>query len=157
MLHCESGGLVPRVHTPYQPPAEYDFVVTFSQERLRNGVSLIMPNRNGETFYWCVGSRRGAEHGLSVDGKNVEVKLPMGREVRAGTYHTAVVQVRRNEVRALLDGKEVLRRKTDFKDLKTDGWRKMKDNTVLSVACDDPTVFTAVRVIEIRGTGKRVR
>jgi hypothetical protein len=67
------------------------------------------------------------------------------------------VQVRRSEIRALLDGKEVLHCKTDFKDLKTDGWRKMKDNSVLSVDCDDPTVFTAVRVIEVRGAGKRTR
>ena len=45
-----SGSFVPRVQFPYQPPQEYDYVVTFLQPGLRNGISLIMPNPNGGSF-----------------------------------------------------------------------------------------------------------
>jgi hypothetical protein len=42
-LRCKEGNFVPRVQIPYQPPQEYDFIVTFSQPELRNGISMIMP------------------------------------------------------------------------------------------------------------------
>ena len=140
---------------PYQPPEEYDFIVKFSQQRLRNGISLIMPNpKKGGSFYWCVGSGDGASHTLSVDPITTR-QLP--EAVAAKNEYTAVVQVRRTYVKCLLNGKEVVQHKTNFSDLTSDDWRKLKDATVLAVACDDPAVFHQVRVIEISGKGKRTR
>ena len=40
VLHCNDGSFVPRIKIPYRPPEEYDFIVTFSQPGLRNGISL---------------------------------------------------------------------------------------------------------------------
>src|SRR5262249_30985523 len=49
-LHCNDMHFVPRIQIPYQPAEEYDFIVTFSQPKPRNGVNLIMPNRQGGWF-----------------------------------------------------------------------------------------------------------
>ncbi len=153
-LHCNDFSNVPRIQFPYQPPEEYDFVVTFSQPILRNGISLIIPNPRGGSFFWALGYAGGWRYGLH--GQNLKdegLTMPLG----LNKAHTTVVQVRRNGVKALLDGKVVMEHKTDFRDLGCDNYREIPDTTLLAVACDDPTVFHYVRVVEITGAGKKVR
>jgi hypothetical protein len=153
VLRCDDQHMVPRIQVPYRPPQEYDFTVTFEQPALRNGISLIMPNPNGGTFFWYVG-RQGGEYGFSSERRNAEGR---GAPVQTNVPHTTVVQVRRDGVRAYLNGPVAVEHRTDFRDLKSDRWRQVKDETVLAVACDDPTVFHAVRIAEITGQGQRTR
>jgi hypothetical protein len=152
ILQCTSGGFVPRIQIPYQPPAEYDFVVMFSQRELRNGISLIMPNPNGGAYYWYVGIDSG-EYGF---GGNPGKKGPGVFYIKPDTFYTTIVEVRRDGVRALVNGKLLLDHK-HFRDLGVDNWRSMPDTKVLGVACDDPTVFHYVRVLEISGKGTKTR
>lgn len=159
-LHCKDIGAVPRVEIPYQPPAEYDFIVAFSQPNLRNGISLIMPKpQGGASYFWHIGSgdfgTPGCRYGFGAQPNGVEAKL--AGLIKPNTMYTTVVQVRRDRLRATLDGKELMNFQTDFAKLETDNWRTMRDPTVLGVACDDPTVFHQIRVVEITGAGKRVR
>jgi hypothetical protein len=107
----------------YRPPAEYDFVVAFWQQELRNGISLVMPNPNGGSFFWFFGNDEGAGYGFHAR-PNKEGRQP--GLIKAQTIHTTVVQVRKGSVRALVDGKELMRLETDFHDL----------------ACDDCDAFT---------------
>jgi len=153
-LHCPEGNFVPRIQIPYQPPEEYDFLVTFSQPGLRNGISLIMPNPNGGSFFWFLGSNGGTDYGFASN-PNKEGRVP--GLIQPNTAYTTTVQVRRTGVKGLLDGKELLSHQTNFRDLTCDGWRTIPDTRLLAVACDDPTVFHHVRVVEITGRGKRIR
>jgi len=153
ILQCTSGGFVPRVQIPYQPPAEYDFVVVFSQPNLRNGISLIMPNPNGGAFFWAIGAL-GGDFGF---GGNPGKRGPGVFPIKPDTHYTTIVQVRRDGVRALVNGTVLLDHKTNFRDLGVDDWRAMPDTKLLGVACDDPTVFHYVRVVEISGKGAKVR
>jgi hypothetical protein len=156
VLLCDDDSFVPRLALPYQPPEEYDFVVTFSQPELRNGISLIMPNpkKPGESFFWAVGADEGAEYWLSYDPERKGHALGL---VKVNKAYTTVVQVRRDGLRCFLNGKELVHHRTNYSDLTCDGWRKIPDTRLLAVACDDPTVFHYVRVIEISGPGKKTR
>jgi hypothetical protein len=154
VLHCNDQHLVPRIEIPYQPPAEYDFVVTFSQPALRNGISLVMPKQDGGQFFWFIGSGNGTNYGFGGN-PNREGRTPGLIEVR--TPYTTVVQVRKQGVRGMLNGKELITHKTDYRDLTMDDWRKLRDPRCLGVCCDDPTVFHYVRLVEISGTGKKLR
>ena len=145
---------MPRVQIPYLPPPEYDFVVTFRQPKLRNGVSLVMPNPTGGSFFWFVGNNNGACFGFFTNPYKQGQAADL---IRADVVHTTVVEVREESVRGLVDGKEMMKLQTDYSDLSADRWRTINDVRLLAVACDDPTVFTSVRLVEVSGKGKKVR
>jgi hypothetical protein len=154
VLHCPEGGFVPRLEIPYAPPDEYDFIVTFSQPGLGNGISLIMPNPRGGSFFWYFGRDECRTYGFHTEpDKDRQLKTP----IKTNTPYTAAVQVRRGGVTGLLNGKALITYKTDFANLVCDDWRKIRDTKHLAVACDDPTVFHYVRVVEITGSGRKTR
>jgi len=75
----------------------------------------------------------------------------------ASKAYTTVVQVRRDGVKAFLDGKLLQEHRNNFGDLKSDHYHEIQDAKLLAVTCDDPTVFHYVRVVEISGAGKKTR
>jgi hypothetical protein len=155
-LHCNDAHFVPRIQIPYQPPREYDFIVVFSQPGLRNGISMVMPNPAiiGNSFFWYLGSEDGSAFGFQANPDK------SGRQpgiVKANTIVTTTVQVRANGVKGFVNGKLMLDHPTDFRDLTCDNWRDLRDKSLLAVACDDPTVFHHVRLVEITGKGKKMR
>lgn len=152
-LHCNDQNFAPRVQIPYEPPVEYDFILVFSQPNVRNGVFAVLPNLRGGSFCWEVGGSQGT-YGLST---RPVLRGRLTEPVAANTAHTNIVQIRNDSVRCLFDGKEVLRHPTNFRDLKSDLWRKIPNTQLLGLGCDDPTVFHYVRVVEISGPGKNVR
>jgi hypothetical protein len=158
-LHCRHQGARPRIEIPYQPPMEYDFIVTFSQKNLRNGISLIMPKpagMGGGSYYWHIGD--GSKFPPKGDfcgfgGKSDKVIPGL---IRENIRYTTKVQVRVDGVKGFLNDQELVS-VNDVRSLTVDNWRTMRDPTVLGVDCDDPTVFHEVRLIEVTGRGKRTR
>jgi hypothetical protein len=151
VLHGNDPGLHTLVQIPYEPPEEYDFVVVFSQPKVRWSICLVMPNPRCESFSWELG---GSITRMKLSTQRLQSIRPAQR-FQANTAYTTVVEVRRDSVRCLLDGKEVL--KADVKELKLDPVRKLTNPQLLGVGCDNPTVFHYVRVVEISGPGKKLR
>ena len=85
-----------RAQFPYLLPEEYDFVVTFLQPGLRNGISLVMPNPHGGSFFWFLGSDNGAGYGFHA---NPDKRGTIPGLIQANTIHTTKVEVRKKGVR----------------------------------------------------------
>lgn len=159
-LRCTSRGLVPKVRVPYTPPEEYDIRFIFSQPKFRNGLGLILPNRNGDVFHVYLLETGSKGYGISVEGR-VGRENPTHREypgaAQENQEYSVLVQVRKNEIKLLINGKLLTGYQGDFKSLKTDSWHQMKDKDALAVFCDDPTTFRRLELVEVSGPGKRHR
>lgn len=150
-LKCVEGNFVPRVQIPYSPPQEYDYVVTFSQPSLRNGVSLIMPKPGGGTFYWAVGFKNGSGYGFDPDHGADLPKL-----IEPKVQYVVTAQVRQGSVKGLVNGKMLMEHR-DVRNLRADDWRRMKNESILGIACDDPCTFHRIQIVEVTGKGKPAR
>ena len=74
---------------------------------------------------------------------------------QANQKYTATIQVRRDKVRGLINGKvfhEVAR--NDARLGAATNWYGLRDYSHLAFCCDDPTVFESLYVVEVSGPGK---
>ncbi|MFO1484535.1 MAG: family 16 glycoside hydrolase [Verrucomicrobiaceae bacterium] len=130
-----------RLEFPYAPPAEYDFEIEFTVEEGASGHvrqilavpghwlewSLLPPPAFGPEFDGLANSAKGRTEGV---GKFFRL--------RPGDRHRSVVEVRRNSLRALVDGKEIAHYSGDFKRLaERFEFFKLRDTTHIGVGIFD--------------------
>jgi hypothetical protein len=152
-LHCTEGNFVPRIQPRYRPPEEYDYVVTFSQPRFRNGVALIAPKPGvGGLFGWSVAHSTENTHFLTP---TFGLRSKTLFDFQPNKKYTSTLQVRRDKLVGLVNGTPLGEAQPTDKRLGLTVWHKMKDDNHLALSCDDPTVFESLYVIEVTGKGTK--
>ena len=153
---------------PIRPPAEYDFRIEFTPQDCVEQLLFAPPATAGVgravAFNWCmgVGELCGFEslngtHVYPAEGSAAGLRdRPLTRHwvLRPGVRHISVVQVRKDGVRATLDGELVIEWKTDYHDLgRLDEW-SMRGNDRLGLGTwNKPTVFHKAELIDRSGPG----
>lgn len=159
-LQCVRGHGVPKVVLPYEPPEEYDVQFSFMQPKLRNAVGVVLA-KNKESFAWLVGEDAGLHCVFSVN-KNIKgpdnptLKTVKGL-ISPNRKNASTVKVRNDGVKGYVNGRLVVSYKTDFKDMQTSIWHRIRETGQLAIFADDPTTFYEIKVIEITGKGKMLR
>jgi hypothetical protein len=151
-----------RIEIPYRPPDEYDLHAVFSRIEGGNDVNLLLTRKGrsfalvlgGGSFYVGLGNHKGNWTNSPANptvGKLAE-PFALGRPIQV------LVEVRRDRVRVLVDGKPVLDWKTDYSDLSPNvGW-KLRDDTLLGLGSfESPTAFHKLFLVEVGGSGKKSR
>jgi serine/threonine protein kinase len=99
-----------QIQFPTQPPAEYDYRITFVRYSGNGGVGLICSQR-GKSFVWIFGGHNGTASGLGqVQGEpfdNNETTRHSMNWLPNGLVHTLVVRVRKDWAIAFLDGQNL--------------------------------------------------
>jgi len=151
-----------RLQTPYHPPEEYDYRITFTR---RGGTDAVMQFLTKESLNirWVIGADGGRVLGFEHAGGSKHwsanpTTVRMNAALPAGTRHTSVIQVRKNGLTAFLDGKIVTRWPTDYSDfIRSPGWG-LRDELALGLGSwQSPTVFNSAEVLEVTGRGKFTR
>lgn len=151
-LRISDGNFWPTVQFPYEPPEEYDYIITYTQPRNVFGIAMTIPAGGGKHCCWTFGwGDRCSFHGQPL------VHIP--NVIRAGATQTMTLEVRRGGLRALLDGVQVAQFTGNWKEqLVQDKDRaKPKLPTAIEIGVGDPTTFSRIEVIEISGSGKKLR
>jgi len=143
---------------PVRPPREYDFRIEFTPQDCVEQL-LFAPSgaagARGVAFNWCmgVGEVCGFE---SLNGAHVfDPSSPLTRHwvLRPGVRHVSVVQVRKDGIRATVDGELVIEWKTDYHDLgRLEEW-SMGGNDRLGLGTwNKPTHFHKAELVDRTAT-----
>lgn len=146
-----------RLEFPYTPPAEYDFEIEFTVEDGDSGyVTQVLPVP-GHWLDWRLlpppafgPTLDGVEPGNGLRTEGIG-KL---NRLKPGDRHRSVVEVRRNSLRAVVDGTEIALYTGDFKRLADPvGVFKLRDTTHVGVGVLDVGMLIHKAVVrEVSGT-----
>jgi hypothetical protein len=153
-LRCTTGGLVPKLYIPYQPPQEYDIQFKFSQPKLRNGLGVILPKPNGQGAFVVLIGGRGGQAAMLGNDNNHPATVEVKNLIVAGKTYRAQVQVRKNSVRLMLNNKRIISHRTDYKDLTVGHWHRPKRAVGVVVFADDPATIEDLQLRPVTGHGK---
>lgn len=143
---------------PYVPPQEYDFSVVFSVAREGGSVGQIL-YANQRQFGWYMGAYTNRYFGFQmIDGKAMPVNstgVKVEQCLQPNQPYTSLVEVRKDGVRAYLNGKLISQYKTDYQDMSLFDSSRLRSKDVLGLwSADLATTFHSVRVREVTGKGK---
>ena len=158
------GKEVARIEIPYEPPAEYDFRIVFSRTEGSGDVVQIL-TKNNRAFQWVMGSNSNSYMGFALinnqwvadAGSPGGVAMP-GALTNGKTY-TSVVQVRKDGVKAFVDGKLI-------KEYKTSTYEEMSPNSLFAIRSTSilglgswysGVAYQKIELVEVTGRGKRTR
>ncbi|MDA1166121.1 MAG: DJ-1/PfpI family protein [Planctomycetota bacterium] len=143
-----------RIALPFQPKAEYDFRVRFTRTSGSHSIALMFVMGDGQAAFeidaW-------GQHlaGLQMIDRQSMQDNPTRKEgfaLENGREYTAIVEVRKDRVRASLDGKLVAEYETDGSDLSLPGVWRMPDARSLALgAYSAATTFHSVEVRPVSG------
>jgi serine/threonine protein kinase/sugar lactone lactonase YvrE len=148
-----------RLEIPFIPPDEYDLRVTFMRQSGNDAVCLILATRSGKSFSWELGSLGNTVLSLEVvggapRGQNPTTVAPRGLD--NDRPYVALVQVRRDGVKAFLDGQRVHDWKTAYADLALDPAWKLRGAAALGLGTvGSPAIFQKIELLEVVGKGRR--
>ena len=159
----EAGELVssdePRawIEAPFKVGGEYDFVIEFTRVKGNSDTAQII-SFGGRKFAWVLGAKDGTRSVFSTIrgrswGNNTDI-LTEGL-IEPGKRHRCVVSCREGVIFVTLDGRELGRWKTTFKNFGGSPSFPGKTRKHLGVGCKSTvTVFHRIEVIEVSGRGE---
>jgi serine/threonine protein kinase len=148
-----------RLAFPYHAPAEYDFEIEFV---IQSGyqVSQLLSHDN-RTFHWAMGGAQNTMHGLGlVKGSHLPGKVETNQfqAMQPGKTYVSRIEVRRDGVKAYLDGRLLLEHRTDFSDLSAMPHWELSDRQTLGIGSyNTAALFRRAEIREISGAGKVLR
>jgi WD40 repeat protein/serine/threonine protein kinase len=149
-----------RIEIPYVPPEEYDLRTVFRRRGGSDAVAMILSTRAGRAFSWEMGGMGNKVLSFeSVKDSRAYENPTTVRSARAlenDRLYTSIVQVRRDGVKAYLDGELVAEMKTDASNLSLDTCWGLRSPVQMGLGTNEsPAEFHSVDLLEVSGKGRR--
>ncbi len=142
------------VRIEYSPPEEYDFRIEFT---VMKGSTLIqMLSHAQRNFMWVSGARCGFD---LIDGRDCQTnatRVDRPDLFTAGVHHVGVVQVRRDGITTLIDGKQISDYKTDYSHFAMDDGWNVGDKCLGLGSWASCITFHGIDLAEVTGHGSPI-
>src|SRR5206468_1244442 len=127
---------VPRNEVPYRPAAEYDLTAEYTRTDGYSAVTLLV-TRGGGACAWTLALRSKGYGFRVVNGRDIPHETPDTQTARVvtGRRHVTRVEVRKDRLTGYLDGEKIADVRTDGVTLAVPGGDRLRDDTLLGVAC----------------------
>lgn len=151
-------GACSRIMLPYRVGDEYDLRVEFT--RHSDAGTVAVPLCHGKHLFVFECGWGAGEAGFAyIDGKHID-RNPTGAKwtIVKDRRHLLVIQVRKEGLRAVADGRAIVSWKTDYQSVTPHpGWA-LGDRACIGLGSfRAPTTFHTAELVEITGAGKRLR
>jgi hypothetical protein len=144
---------------PYTPPEEYDFRITFTRSQGNQHIGQIL-RAGGRSFQWVMSWNENSLFGFNmIDGRLPQDNPSSVRSpacIQNGQRYVSTVQVRKDRVRAYLNGALVTQWKTNYADLSLEPRFGLLDDTALGLTNNSAVnhiSFHSAEVLEVTGKG----
>jgi hypothetical protein len=140
-------------------PEEYDFEIEFTLQNGNRDVMQVLPSPNGAILWRMQVPNPGVTvcgFGPKLDGKDISEAgrteaVAKAATFQMGQHHRSLVEVRKGSLRALLDGKEIVKWSGDFKRFASDERFILPDARHPGIACFN--TITTFHKAELRPPG----
>jgi len=142
---------------PYAPPEEYDLVTTFTRTDGKGPIAILLAaGKHSFDFSLDIKGEARFERVAGKIAKDNPTTTPVA--ITNNHAYRLTIEVRKDRIRALLDGKPLAEYKTDGKDLSRYNSWKLKDESLCGLGANNAKVtFQSIQLIEITGKGKPAR
>jgi serine/threonine-protein kinase len=150
-----------KIQPPYRPAEEYDYRVSFTPIAGNADVAVGLTAK-GRSFVFYM-KRYASDHCSGFESINGRIIAngPTARRfphLELGRRYTVLVEVRKQGLKAWLDGELVAQWATDYHDMSPFRVWKFKDDALLGVGCSlSKVVFHEIEVREVTGKGQFTR
>jgi serine/threonine protein kinase/WD40 repeat protein len=125
------------IEFPYAAPEEYDFRIAFIANSGYDALQQVCYG-NGHRFLWTLSGRLNSVSGFGdisgVAYESTATRVESRGWIVPGNRYTSNIEVRRDGVKAYLDGKLVSQWKTDFSDMSLPGYVRPRKERTLGLA-----------------------
>lgn len=145
-----------RIAIPYRPGTEYDLEVAFTRRTGQHSIALIFTAGKGQATFEVDAWGQHLAGLQQIAGKSIKDNATRRADtgLENGRRYTMTVQVRRDRVTGLLDGRQIASHRTNGSDLSMEEVWQMKDRSTLGVgAYQSETTFHSIRVRNVSGKG----
>ncbi len=149
-----------RIEIPFRPPEEYDLRLVFMRQAGADAVGVVL-SRQDRTFAWLMGAMNNTAFGFeSIAGARAwsnASTVPALSCLKNDRLYTCVLQVRKDGIRAYLEGQPLTRVETDYSNLGLDeAWALRSPGVLGLVTHESPTLFHRLELLEVAGKGEPV-
>ncbi len=143
------------------PKGEYDFTITFTRLNGNRAVGQALSYRKHDFGWFMGGVRPGAgesHNGFAEvdDSPSWNNRSTVDKDIiRNGVKHSAVVKVRKGSVEAWIDDAQIVKLKTNYKDLAPAGRSAVTPGHLGLVSWESPTIFHSAELVVLSKKSKK--
>ncbi|MBC8291285.1 MAG: DJ-1/PfpI family protein [Planctomycetes bacterium] len=148
-----------RIVLPYRPGSEYDLEVAFTRKSGEHSIALMFSAGRGRAAFEVDGWGEHLSGIQRIGGKTIK-ENPTRRPnmtLENGRRYTMTVQVRKDRITGLLNGREIASHRSDGSDLTMEPVWQLPEGSHLGIgAYQAATTFHSIRVRNVSGRGETV-